>query len=50
MAIIAVVLFCLFCLSALTTYAEPGGLGDLVLLLPDGTSRLMLHGPSVPHV
>lgn len=50
MAIAAVAFFCLFCLAALTTYAEPGHLSDLVLLLPDGTSRLMLHGPSMPNV
>lgn len=48
MAIAAMALLCLFCLMTLTTYAEPGSLSDLVLLLPDGTSRLMLHGPGMP--
>jgi phage shock protein C len=47
LALLAVVLFGLFCLSTLTTYAIPGPLSDLVVYLPDGSSRLLLRGPGL---
>lgn len=44
-ALVAVTLLVAFCFATITQFCVPGTMDDLVLLLPDGSSRLMLRGP-----